>query len=483
MLLPRLAFPDARAAVAVDGSVLSYAAFSRAAGSHSHTLTQRGIVAGDRVGVITHGTLDTITAIVGNACAGVVTVPINPNLGTSELEHVLRDAAPSAVFGDTRDEFSATSARLGELFAPIETNLHPSAPPARAVDDQTLLLLYTSGTTGPPKGALITARNVASNIDGLARAWHWTDSDTVAHALPLFHVHGLVLGLFGSLRVGGTLAHLSRFDAGELGRTLERSTMLFAVPTMYHRMIEAAESSPDLVRALSSARLLISGSAALTVREHKRIEALTGRGVHERYGLTESLIACAVPASEPARAGYVGPAVPGVEVRLVDDARAEMDCHDDATIGEVAVRGASVFAGYLNRDEATRAVIDADGWFYTGDLATRTERGWIRIVGRRATDLIKTGGYKVGAGEIESCLLEHPSVRECAVVGVEDPDLGERIVAHVVLADDAASVAEAELAAFVSARLAPHKRPRSIVFAEALPRNAMGKIMKARLRS
>jgi len=198
----------------------------------------------------------------------------------------------------------------------------------------------------------------------------------------------------------------------------------------------------------------------------------------ERYGLTETLIDCAMPAHE-ARPGLVGPALDGIEVRLVDDARTPIEPGGDSVVGEIAVRGANVFAGYLNRDEATRAVLDADGWFYTGDLATLTADGQVRIVGRRSTDILKCGGFKVGAGEVEAALLDHPAVAEAAVIGVPDVDLGERIVAFVVAR---APIDAAALSDHVAARLSPHKRPREVRFLDALPRNAMGKVQKTALR-
>jgi len=476
LLFPRLEFADSRVAVTVDGRSHDYVTLASLAAGHASDLRDRGITRGDRVAVVTHGTLATVAALVGQALAGIVTVPINPKIGRAELEHIVRDAEPRAIFSDR--SAPPTEVTGSPLAAEISERTG-TAIPNRRIDDEPLLVLYTSGTTGAPKGAKISARSVAANLDGLAAAWKWTDADTVVHALPLFHVHGLVLGLFGSLRVGGALTHLSKFDPGTLATALSTGTMLFAVPTMFHRLADAAESEASIRDALRGARLLVSGSAALPVREHKRIEELTGRGVHERYGSTETLIACAIPASTTPRPGYVGPAVPGVELRLVDDDRRTLEATDDTTIGEVVVRSASVFSGYLNRDDATRAVL-ADGWFHTGDLATRTEDGYYRIVGRRSTDLIKTGGYKVGAGEIEACLLEHVSVAECAVVGVADADLGERIVAHVVSrAGHAAN--EAELMAHVALQLSPYKRPRTIVFRDELPRNAMGKVVKAAL--
>jgi len=225
----------------------------------------------------------------------------------------------------------------------------------------------------------------------------------------------------------------------------------------------------------------VSGSAALPLREHRRIETLLGRPVYERYGLTETLINCAVRASGDATPGYVGPPLEGIELRLVDDAGVVLTDSDDATIGEVAVRGPNVFLGYLNLPDATRAVVDAEGFFHTGDLATRRPDGSIRIVGRRATDLIKTGGFKVGAGEVEACLLEAAGVDEVAVVGAPDDDLGQRVVAFVVPRDESSLPDASELTDLVARELTPHKRPRDVRFVSALPKNAMGKVMKREL--
>lgn len=466
LLFPRLAAPDRRPALAFGEDELDYRSLACAASAHVARLAEGGVGPGDRVGVFTHACLATPVVLAAHAAAGIVSVPLNPKLGERELNHILDDAAPSVIVRP--DELSLEvdgEAKLPEL----------------PVDDSPALVLYTSGTTGPPKGAVLTRRNVAFDLDALASTWAWSDDDTVVHALPLFHVHGLVLGLFGSLRVGGQLRWVGRFTPASIASALcDGQTMLFAVPTMYHRLADAAESEREIATGLGSARLLISGSAGLPVREHRRIEALAGRGVLERYGLTETLIDCGVPAASGPRPGTVGPPLPGIDLKLVDDARAEVDAWDDATIAEIAVRGDNVFPGYLNRPDATAEVIDADGWFYTGDLATRTEDGALRIVGRRATDLIKTGGFKVGAGEVEAALLEHAAVAEVAVVGLPDDDLGERIVAFVVTRPDQ-EVAGDLLSELVATQLTPHKRPREVRFVDALPRNAMGKVVKPRL--
>ncbi len=477
LLFPRLAFADDapayRYGAGPEPEVLTHRSLARLAGGHVARCRELGLTPGTRVAVWATPDPATIVALVGHALAGLVSVPLNPKLGSRELAHILDDAAPKAVFAADPDAFAdrAAATRIEATEAP---------PPEREVDDEPLLVLYTSGTTGAPKGAVITARNVAANLDGLADRWGWTDRDVVVHALPLFHVHGLVLGLFGSLRVGGALHHIGRFDPADACHVLAGDgTMLFAVPTMLHRLADAAEDDVTLLPGLRSARLLVSGSAGLPVREHRRLEKLSGRGVHERYGLTETLINCGVSAFGDPQPGYVGPPLPGVELKLVDDERNTLDVTDDETLGEVAVRGASVFAGYLNRPDATAAVRDDEGWFYTGDLAARRADGAIRIVGRRSVDLIKTGGYKVGAGEVEACLLEDPGVAEVAVVGEPDDDLGQRIVAYVVPRGEAPD--PEGLIQRVADELTPHKRPRAVVFVESLPRNAMGKVQKKRL--
>jgi len=457
----------------------TYAELAEAALEHAALLERTGVRRGDRVAVWAEPDLCTAAAMIGNAVAGVATVPLNPKLGSGEVDHIFADSEPMLAFCAEGHEIPHERAGVPSLRAAYRPA--PSSLPALPVDDSPLLILYTSGTTGPPKGAVITRRNVAANLDALAETWAWTERDTVVHSLPLIHAHGLVLGLFGSLRAGGVLHYVPRFAPESIAEALvdprHEQTMFFAVPTMFHRLAEVAEHDPTLCEALRQPRLLVSGSAGLPVREHERIQTLTGRGVHERYGLTETLINCGVPASSDPMPGYVGPPLPGVELRLVDEQRRVLDAYDDATIGEVAVRSDSVFAGYLNQDEATAEVLDAEGWFYTGDLATRTDAGAIRILGRRSTDLIKTGGYRVGAGEIEACLLEHPWVREAAVVGVPDDDLGQRIVAFVVLRPGEKEDGAA-LSTFVAERLSPHKRPRDIHFLSDLPRNAMGKVQK-----
>jgi malonyl-CoA/methylmalonyl-CoA synthetase len=347
--------------------------------------------------------------------------------------------------------------------------------------DELCTIMYTSGTTGAPKGALLCARNIAATLDGLQDAWQLSAQDTIVHALPLFHAHGLVFGLYGALRASACLEFVPKFSPEAVARALlGPARVLYAVPTMYHRIAEAAQTDRGLCAALANARLLVSGSAALPAREHARIEALSGQRVCERYGLSETLINTSVRTDGERRAGYVGLPLGGVEIKLVDDARKPIASSGEDSFGEVAVRGPNVFLGYLNKPEATAAVRDADGFFYTGDLGALAPDGYLRIVGRKATDIIKSGGFKIGAGEIEGALLEHEAVREVAVIGAPDADLGERIVAFVV-AQDPPPPAEA-LIDLVSRALGKHKRPREIRYVAALPRNAMGKVQKAKLR-
>jgi malonyl-CoA/methylmalonyl-CoA synthetase len=459
-------------AVAVGERAHSYAELRGAAAAVAAALD--GV---QRAAVWATPSLETIVAVVGALAAGVEVVPLNPKLGTGELAHILADSAPEALLtGDASLTVEGAPTTIA-----VDASARADALPAGDGDPEgTALVVYTSGTTGAPKGALLSRRAIASNLDALAAAWAWTGDDRLVHGLPLFHVHGLVLGVLGPLRLGGQVHHLGRFDsAGAAAALRDGGTMLFGVPTMYHRLAADAESDPEIARALGGARLLVSGSAALPAVDFGRLERATGQQVVERYGMTETLMNTAVRADGERRPGSVGAPVDGVEVRLLDDDGGVLDVADDETIGEIAVRGPNLFSGYLNRPDATAEALH-DGWFHTGDLATRASDGYLRIVGRRSTDLIKTGGYKVGAGEVEGALLEHPAVAEVAVTGEPDDDLGERIVAWIVPDGDAPTARE--LADHVAGLLTPHKRPRDVRFLGELPRNAMGKVVKARLR-
>ncbi|MFC5802238.1 acyl-CoA synthetase [Streptomyces formicae] len=474
-----------RPALRFGDRALSYGGLAAAAG-----LLAGRIAGAGRVAVWATPTLETAVGVVAALLAGVPAVPLNPKTGGRELAHIVGDSAPSLVLAAPGDELPQALEGLARVDIPVAAPgggaLPPEPGPAAPA-----LIVYTSGTTGPPKGAVLPRRAIAATLDALAEVWAWTEDDVLVHALPLFHVHGLILGVLGPLRRGGAVRHLGRFSAEGVARELGAGgTMLFGVPTMYHRLAEAAADDRELAKALAGARLLVSGSAALPVHDHERIAAATGRRVVERYGMTETLMLCSlrVAPRPPAgarvdagpRPGSVGPPLPGVGLRLVEEDGTEITEWDGETVGEIQVHGPNLFTEYLNRPDATAAAFDGD-WFRTGDMAVRDADGSVRIVGRKATDLIKSGGYKIGAGEIENALLEHPGVREAAVTGEPDPDLGERVVAWVVAADPARPPSAAELADHVAGLLAPHKRPRTVRFLAELPRNDMGKIMKRAL--
>jgi malonyl-CoA/methylmalonyl-CoA synthetase len=475
VLLPSLLDPGDAEALRADGRTLSYGDLRRVADGVAGRLAGH-----ERVALWATPSLATCIGVVGGVLAGATIVPLNPKIGERDLAHVLSDVGPTAVIAERSADLPSSVSALHVVEPSTEAG-GSSLPDRQVPDDAPAFVVYTSGTTGPPKGVLIPRRAVATNLDALAAVWGWGPVDVLTHGLPLFHVHGLILGVLGPLRAGGSLRYAGRFSPEAIVAELEvGATMVFGVPTMYHLLADAAEQDPRAAKALAGARVLVSGSAPLAERDFRRVEEATGQRLVERYGLTETIMNTAVPVDGARRAGTVGPPLPGVEVRVLDEAGAPVTPGDEA-IGDVLVRGPNLFLGYLNRPDATAAAMDG-GWFRTGDLASVEGDGYLRIVGRRATDLIKTGGYKVGAGEVEAALLEHPAVLEVAVTGEPDDRLGERIVAWVVLRPDA-SADERTLQDQVSSLLAPHKRPREVRFLDALPRNDMGKVRKAALRA
>lgn len=432
----------------------------------------------------------TIVAVVGCLLAGVPAVPIPPDSGPREREHFLGDSGAALMLGsppwddlslpvipvDVRDRADiappapaptggTTPTPTGGT-TPTPTGGTGSAPPPA-------LILYTSGTTGAPKGVMVPASAIAADLDALAEAWAWTPQDTLVHGLPIFHIHGLVLGVFGPLRIGSRLIHTVRPTPSAYAAA--GGSLYFGVPTVWSRICE----DPASARALRSARLLVSGSAPLPVPVIERMRELTGQAPIERYGMTETLITTSGRVGVERRPGWVGTALPGVRTRLVDDETGEPLPHDAHSIGELQIQGPTLFGGYLGRPDATAGSFSADGWFRTGDAAVIDADGNHRIVGRRSTDLIKSGGYRIGAGEVEAALLSHPAVREAAVVGLPDTDLGQRIAAFVVTTE--AAPERAELVDFVARELSVHKRPREIHFVTELPRNAIGKVRKSAL--
>jgi malonyl-CoA/methylmalonyl-CoA synthetase len=471
-LFPSLTDPDDREAIRIGDATLSYTELAQAAAATADELHGAG-----RAAVWAQPTLELAIAVVGALAAGVAVVPINPGLGSRELGHIVDDSAPERFVAWPgvdpperlqslpRIEVSRQSAAGSE---PLPDELEP---------EDVAFVMYTSGTTGPPKGVQIPRRAITSNLDALAEIWQWTAEDRLTHALPVFHVHGLVIGILGPLRRNAQVEHVGRFSPQALATALQNgATMVFGVPTMYSRIAREAETDADVAQAFAAARVLVSGSAALPTTVHDAMRRLTGQQILERYGLTETLMNAGVRLGDEITPGRVGPPLPGVEVQLRDEDGATIEGSDDETIGEVAVRGPNVFTGYLNRRDATDEAM-RDGWFMTGDMATRDAQGSLKLVGRKSTDLIKSGGYRIGAGEIEGALLEHPSVAEVAVTAKPDDDLGERIVAWVVTEPGETATAD-ELEAHVANLLTKHKRPREVHFLDELPRNAMGKVMK-----
>jgi malonyl-CoA/methylmalonyl-CoA synthetase len=329
------------------------------------------------------------------------------------------------------------------------------------------LICYTSGTTGAPKGAVLRHGNLLASAEALRLAWRWVQDDRLVLALPLFHIHGLGVGLHGTLLTGASAVLLPRFDPDavlDAARDHE-ATLFFGVPTMYARLA----GSPR-VGELASLRLLVSGSAALPPTVFERLAERAGQRPLERYGMTETVMNVSNPHDGERRPGTVGLPLPGVELRL-----AEGD-------GEVLLRGPNVFDGYWRNPEATAEAFDADGWFRTGDLGSLDERGYLRIEGR-SKELIITGGYNVHPREVEELLLEHPGVAEVAVVGTPSEEWGEVVTAFVVATDPGDPPDEDELLALAAEQLAPFKRPRLVRYVESLPRNALGKVLKHELRA
>ncbi|GAC1593526.1 MAG: acyl-CoA synthetase [Acidimicrobiales bacterium] len=433
-------------------------------------LADAGLSVGDRLLVSAGPSIELIAFHAGALRSGLVVVPANTAYGRLELEHLVGDAEPGAgVFDDP-----ARAALVGNVPAivigpqgPGDTDAshrilsdHGPGLEASALDRSTpgdpAMLGYTSGTTGRPKGAILSHGNLLSSAAALQLAWRWDRSDRLILALPLFHMHGLGVGVHGTLLAGASMVLLPRFDVDAVIDAVDehQATMFFGVPTMYARLA----ASPRLSE-LGSLRLCVSGSAPLPPELFARIRSASGQDVLERYGMTETVMNLSNPYDGERRPGSVGFPLPGVEMRLLD--------------GEILLRGPNVCSGYW-RDEAATAAAFTDGWFRTGDVAEVDTDGYVRIVGRNK-ELIISGGFNVYPREVEEALLDHPAVREAAVAGTPDPEWGEIVTAFVVL--DHSATAD-ELIAHTTDRLAPYKRPRRVHMVKSLPRNAMGKIQR-----
>ena len=397
----------------------------------------RRVAGANRVAVTAHPTLDTLLAVAGILLAGAAAVPINPAAGEVERKHVLSDSAADLVLREVDYRCRA----------PLPADLPANESPA--------LIMYTSGSTGRPKGVLVPRRAIASNLDALQDAWQWTSDDTVTHSLPFFHLHGLVFGGLGPLRHGSALVH-----TGTDFEPVKGTTLYFGVPSFWGSL-----TTEDL-QALRSARLLVTGAAALPRRVFDRILTVSGHSLLNRYAMTETHVITSPRVPGPRSASSVGSALPGMEVRLTDFV--------DDRIGSIEVRGNGLFLGYLGQGSP----FTHDGWFPTGDLGRWNEHNELELVGRSSVDLIKTAGYRVGAGEVEEALLEFPGVAEAAVLGVPDEHLGQRVAAWVV---SHLPIDREQLTSFLAARLASYKQPSDIHLINRLPRTAVGKINKRAL--
>jgi malonyl-CoA/methylmalonyl-CoA synthetase len=430
-------------------------------------LQAAGLKPGDRMLFSAESSLKLVIAHVAALRSGIVVVPMNTAYLEREVAHIVSDARPRAALVDSDDRASwfRAAAGSGATVVGPEVDLpdgEPAILDAPAPEDPALVG-YTSGTTGSPKGAVLSHANLLAGSESVGLAWRWTAADRLVLALPLFHAHGLCVGLHGTLLAGASAVLLPRFevDAVHDAAVEHQASLFFGVPTMYHRLAESSR-----VGELASLRLCVSGSAPLPAELHQALVERGGQQVLERYGMTETLMLVSNPYDGERRPGSVGFPLPGVELRL-----------SDGREGEIQVRGPNMFAGYWERPQAT-AESFVDGWFRTGDLGSVDPDGYIRILGR-SKELIISGGLNVYPREVEEVLLAHPDVAEVAVVGTASGEWGEVVTAFVVPAGE--NAAKESLLAFAAEQLAPFKRPRVVHLVGSLPRNALGKVLKHQL--
>ena len=456
---------------------LTAAALERESATVAARLHGAGLRAGDRFLMSAASSAELVVAHIAALRLGLVVVPTNTAYRRREIDHIVGDADPAGALVDDEERAGwIRAARPGTLVVGPEVALPDhvggggSAPPVldAAGPDDPGLLGYTSGTTGAPKGAVLSHGNLLAGAEAVTLAWRWTAADRLLLCLPLFHAHGLCVGLHGTLLAGASAVLLPGFELdGVLDAIAEHeATMFFGVPTMYHRFAGSPRAGE-----LRRLRLCVSGSAPLPAELHVQLQAAAGQRILERYGMTETLMNVSNPFDGERRPGSVGLPLPGCEVRLDGAGGSE---------GEIQLRGPNVFAGYWRNEQATREAFTDDGWFRSGDLGALDPDGYLRILGR-AKELIISGGFNVYPREVEDVLLAHPGVAEAAVVGTPSAEWGEVVTAFVVAADPAAPPAEAELSAHCEGELAAFKRPRLWRFVDGLPRNALGKVVKREL--
>jgi malonyl-CoA/methylmalonyl-CoA synthetase len=472
-----------------DGRSVSYAEVEEGSARYAALLAGLGLAPGDRVAVQVEKSVEALVLYLACLRAGLAYLPLNSAYQEGEIAYFLENAEPRAVVAQPRSLswLNPLAARRGiaHVFSLDADGRGTLVDGARAAPtrfatverggDDLAAILYTSGTTGRSKGAMLTHRNLASNASVLHREWGFGPGDVLVHMLPLFHVHGLFVACHCVLMNGTPMRFHAGFDARRALADFAASTVFMGVPTFYTRLL----AEPGLTReACSRMRLFVSGSAPLLAETHVEFEQRTGQRILERYGMTETGMLTSNPLEGDRRAGSVGPALPGTEIRVVDD--------DDrpcvaGTIGNVLVRGANVFSGYWRMPERNREEFTAEGFFRTGDMGMLAADGYLTIVGR-SKDLIISGGYNVYPKEVELALDELPGVQESAVVGVPHPDFGEAVTAIVVAKKGGDRPVEAEMIAALKSRLANFKVPKRVHVVDELPRNAMGKVQKNVLR-
>ena len=494
------AAPDAPCLILPGDAPVTYAQIRDRAARIAALLTVSGLQPGDRVAAQVEKSPEALALYLGPIRAGGVFLPLNPAYTAAEVAYFVGDAEPVAIVCDPAREAetrtASAAAKVFTLDAAGAGTLTDDAgamaadePAAARRPDDLAAILYTSGTTGRSKGAMLSHDNLLSNARTLTDAWEITGADVLFHALPVFHTHGLFVACNTLMLAGGAMIWRPRFDPSEAVSLLPRATMMMGVPTFYTRLLDRRDFTRDVA---ADVRVFISGSAPLLPETHRLFEERTGQRILERYGMTETNMTTSNPLHGERRPGSVGPALPGVEVRIMGEAAppdagaVELPEKNRETelapgeIGMIEVRGPNVFQGYWRMPEQTAAELRPDGWFITGDLGTKGTDGYVSIVGR-AKDLVISGGLNVYPREVEMLVDDLPGVLESAVIGVPHPDFGEAVVA-VVVPRPGATLDPGALAGAMADRIARFKQPRRIVVADELPRNAMGKVQKAALR-
>ena len=471
-----------------DGAEWSYADFVGQAARFAHVLAASGLVPGDRLAAQVHKSPEALALYAACVQAGVIFLPLNTAYTVDELTYFIENSGARMVVCDesARAALAPVAGRASASTETLNADGTGSLPAAAAVmpaefatvardHDDLAAFLYTSGTTGRSKGAMLTQANLLSNAQTLAGLWRFTSDDVLLHALPIFHTHGLFVATNVTLVAGGAMILLPKFDLDTMIAGLPGATTLMGVPTFYTRLLDDPRFTADLTGHM---RLFISGSAPLLAETHERFEARTGHRILERYGMTETNMNTSNPYDGERRAGTVGFPLPGVELKITDpETGAPLP---EGAVGQIEVRGPNVFAGYWRMPEKTAAELRDDGFFITGDLGRIDADGYLHIVGRNK-DLIISGGYNIYPKEIELILDAQPGVLESAVIGVPHADLGEAVLGLIVPAPGEAPDLDA-MAGAARAALARFKQPRALIAIDALPRNTMGKVQKNLLR-